>query len=305
MNFEAILADLIDKLQGWLAALILLLPNFVVAVVVVTAAALVARVLRRVVHGVLARTSSYTTVNNLLATLVYVGVLAVGVFVALGILGLDKAVTSLLAGVGIVGLALGFAFQDLASNFIAGVLLSIRRPFVEGDLVEADGHFGVVKEINLRSTRVRTLQGQMVIVPNSAVFTNAVTNYSTGERRVDLQCGVAYGDDLEAAREAVLGALGRLDGIRAAPEPDFYYESFGDSSIDFVVRFWVDFAKQTDFLRARSEAVIAVKKALDEGGFTIPFPIRTLDFGVVGGERLDEILPKALGDGRDTRGFDA
>lgn len=310
MNFEAILADLTDKLQGWVAALVLLLPNFVVAVIVVTVAALVARLVRRIVHGVLSRTSSYTAVNNLLATIVYMGVLAVGVFTALGILGLDTAVTSLLAGVGIVGLALGFAFQDLASNFIAGVLLSIRRPFVEGDLVEADGHFGVVQEINLRSTRVRTLQGQMVIVPNSAVFTNAVTNFSTGERRVDVQCGVAYGDDLEAAREAVLQAIRRIEGVREVPAPDFYYESFGDSSIDFVVRFWVAFERQPDFLRARSEAIIAIKHALDDGGFTIPFPIRTLDFGVVGGERLDEILPKALGNGRsdspsEPQGFNA
>lgn len=297
MNLSGVFNDLIDKLEGWLAALILLLPNFVAAVLVVIAAALLARVARRAVGGVLRHTGTTPTVAHLLATISYVGVLAVGLFVALGILGLDTAVTSLLAGVGIIGLALGFAFQDLASNFIAGVLLSIRRPFVEGNLIEHDGHFGMVTEINLRSTRLRTLQGQVVIIPNAEVFTNAVTNFSTGERRVDLQCGVAYGDDLEGARDTVLAAVRGLMAVDTTRPIEFFYEEFGDSSIDFVVQFWITFNAQPDFLRARSDAIIAIKKALDDGGFTIPFPIRTLDFGVVGGERLDEVLPRRLYDG--------
>lgn len=292
MNLNAIFADLVDKLQGWLAALILMLPNFVAAVIVVMVAALIARLVRRAVHGVLRRTSSYTTVNNLLATIAYGFVLGVGVFTALGILQLSTAVTSLLAGVGIIGLALGFAFQDLASNFIAGVLLSIRRPFIEGDLIEKGDYLGTVTEINLRSTRLRTLQGQTVIIPNADVFTNPVVNYSTGERRVDLRCGVAYGDDLEKAREVALAAVRGVEGVNLERPVDLYYEEFGDSSIDFVLRFWIAFQRQPDFLRARSEAVIAVKKAFDESGITIPFPIRTLDFGVVGGERLDQVLPK-------------
>jgi small conductance mechanosensitive channel len=195
----------------------------------------------------------------------------VGLFVALGILGLDTAVTSLLAGVGIVGLALGFAFQDLASNFIAGVLLSIRRPFVEGDLIENEDHLGTVTEINLRSTRLRTLQGQTVIIPNAEVFTNSVVNYSTGERRVDLRCGVAYGDDLEAARAVSWAAVRSPTRGRHRPV-DFYYEEFGDSSIDFVVRFWITVHAQPDFLRARSEAVIAIKKALRRGRLHHPLP---------------------------------
>jgi len=291
---RAILQELVDKLEGWLAGIILMLPNFVAAVVVVVLAGLVARGVRRGIRGILGRSATTPTVSNLMATVGYLAVLAIGVFIALGILGLDTALTSLLAGVGIIGLALGFAFQDLASNFIAGVLLAIRRPFVEGDLIEHDDHFGIVTEINLRSTRLRTLQGQVVIIPNADVFTNAVINYSTGERRVDLQCGVAYGDDLERTREVVLTAVRELDGVNADREIDFYFEEFGDSSIDFVVRFWIVFARQPDFLEARSEAIIAIKKALDGAGLTIPFPIRTLDFGVVGGERLDEVLPKSF-----------
>lgn len=294
MDLRAVFADLLAKLEGWVAALILLLPNAVVAVVVVLVAAFLARLARRAALGVLARTSSYGTVNRLLASLVYLAVLAVGLLTALSVLELERAVVSLLAGLGIVGLALGFAFQDLASNFIAGVLLSIRRPFVEGDLIEKGEFLGTVTEINLRSTRLRTLQGQTVILPNAEVFTNPVTNYSTGERRVDLRCGVAYGDDLERARDVALAAVRGVQGVLSDRPVAFYYEAFGDSSIDFVVQFWIRFEGQPDYLRARSEAIVALKRAFDEAGITIPFPIRTLDFGVVGGERLDQVLPRRL-----------
>jgi small conductance mechanosensitive channel len=303
MDLSATFDNLVDKLQGWIEGLILLLPNFVAAVLIVLIAAFVARLARRGVHGVLRRTSSYEQVNHLLATIVYVVVLAVGIFIALGVLELDKAVTSLLAGAGIIGLALGFAFQDLASNFIAGILLSIRRPFAVGDIIETADHMGAVVEVNLRSTRVRTFQGPIVIIPNSQVFQNPVEVYSTGERRVDLGCGVAYGDDLEKARDVAIAALDGLDIVDRDRPVDLYFTEFGDSSINFTLRFWVDFHKQTDFLHAQSEAIIALKKALDEAGLTIPFPIRTLDFGVVGGERLDEILPQRFyeGDGGTAR----
>jgi small conductance mechanosensitive channel len=298
MDFSGIFYDLRDKLIGWGEALILMLPEFVVAIFVVFAAAVIARFARSATFGILKRTSSYATVNNLLATIVYIIVLGTGLFTALGILGLDRAVTSLLAGVGIVGLALGFAFQDLASNFIAGILLSIRRPFKEGDLIETNDHFGVVKEINLRSTKMRTLQGQLVIVPNADVFTHPVKNFSTSERRIDLEVGVAYGDDLRKVREVTLAAVKAVEGIRTDKPVDLYFTEFGDSSIDFIVRFWVDFARQPEYLSAKSEAIIAIKEAFDREGITIPFPIRTLDFSEVGGERLNQVLPPRLYDNR-------
>ena len=303
MNLNDTFENLLDKLQGWIEQLILLLPNFVAAILIVVITVFVSRLVRRGVKGVLSRTSSYEQVNNLLATIAYVIVFAVGTFIALGVIGADKAVTSLLAGAGILGLALGFAFQDLAANFIAGILLSIRRPFVVGDIIETGDHIGVVADVNLRSTRVRTFQGQIAIIPNSDVFQNPVENFSTGERRVDLSCGVAYGDDLEQARTLAIDAIKGLDFVDQNRPVTLFYNEFGDSSVNFVLNYWINFRGQADFLTAQSEGIIAVKKAFDANGITIPFPIRTLDFGVVGGERLDEILPKRFyeGDGDDGR----
>jgi small conductance mechanosensitive channel len=277
--------------MGWVEAFILNLPNFIVAVLVVVVAWMAARLVRKLVLKLTDRISSYREVNRLLASTGYIGVLLVGIFVALGILKLDTALTSLLAGAGIIGLALGFAFQDIISNFVSGVILSVRRPFAEGDHLETNGYTGVVEKINLRATELRTFQGQRVIIPNKDVFQNALVNFSVdGRRRIDLAVGVAYGDDLETARQVALDAVDGLEGRDPDRPVQLFFEAFGSSSIDFVLQIWIRFGAQRDFLEARSEAIIRVKKAFDDNGITIPFPIRTLDFGVVGGEKLSEVL---------------
>ncbi len=293
MNFEETLNNLFEKIYGWVEGLVLLLPNLLVAILVLLLFWVAARVARKLVYKGMENVSSYHQLNRLLATVAYVAILATATFIALGILELDKAVTSLLAGAGIIGLALAFAFQDIAGNFMSGILLAIRRPFTENDIVETNGYFGRIEELNLRSTRLRTFQGQLVIIPNSQVFQSPLVNFSqSGKRRIDLACGVAYGDDLEKAEQVALSAVQSMKYIDSERPVDLYYDAFGDSSINFVLRFWVDFSAQTDFLRARSDAIKAVKKAFDTEGITIPFPIRTLDFGVVGGVNLNEVLPK-------------
>ena len=286
---------LLGKLEGWLDAIVLYLPNFVAAVVIVVIAAVIARVVRRVVTALLHRVTNHApqaaNVVDLLATVAYIVVLLAGTFIALGVLNLDGVVTTLLAGAGVVGLALGFAFQDIASNFIAGVLMAVRNPFVLGQIIETNGFTGTVKELTLRSTILETFTGQRVILPNAKVFGDPIINYSTlRTRRVDVGCGVGYGDDLEAAQNAALEAVEGLEARLADRPVQLYYTEFGDSSINFTVRFWVDFQKQTDFLQAQSDAIKAIKTALDAAGVTIPFPIRTLDFGPNGGVELREML---------------
>ena len=287
---------LVGKLDGWLDTFVLYLPNLIVALLIVVAAAVIARLVRRAVTAVLRRVTNHapqaTNVVDLLATLAYVAVLAIGTFVALGVLNLDGVVTTLLAGAGVVGLALGFAFQDIASNFIAGVLMAVRNPFVLGEIIETNGFMGTVREISLRSTIVETFDGQRVILPNAKVFGDPIINYSTlRRRRVDVSCGVGYGDDLEAAKAAAIEAVDGLEARQQSAPVQLYYTEFGESSVNFTVRFWVDFSKQTDYLQAQSDAIQAIKTAFDRAGVTIPFPIRTLDFGPNGGVELREMLP--------------
>jgi small conductance mechanosensitive channel len=286
---------LVAKLTGWGREFILLLPNLLVAVVVLVAFWGAAKLARNVLTRLLRRVSHSEQVNRLLSQAVFLALLAAGVFVSLGILGLQKTVASLLAGAGIIGLALGFAFQDIAANFMAGIYLSIRRPFRVGHLIETQDFFGVVERVQLRWTEILTQQGQVVLIPNKQVFENPIKNYTTsGKRRVDLHLGVSYGDDLEKAKRIALQAVEGVPTRLPDRPPEFFYEEFGESSIDFVVRFWIPFAKQPDFLEAQSEAIQRIKKAFDENGITIPFPIRTLDFAVKGSENLDEVLEEAF-----------
>ena len=295
---------LVAKLGDWFDGFVALLPNLVVAVLIVVAAAFLARLARRVVTALLLRVTEHApqarNVVDLLGTLAYVAVLALGTFLALRVIGLDGIVTTLLAGAGIVGLALGFAFQDIAANFIAGILMAIRNPFVVGEIIESNGFMGTVKEISLRSTVIDTFAGQKVIVPNSKVFGDPIVNYSARRsRRVDLSCGVGYGDDLAHAQEVALGAVKGLDVVQSDRPVQLYYNEFGDSSINFTLRFWVAFSKQTDFLEAQSEAIKAIKAAFDREGVTIPFPIRTLDFDPNGGVDLRAALKGSGGAGGD------
>ncbi len=286
---------LTGKLAGWIEETVRLLPNLALAVVVLVLFWLLSRLARWLLGRALEATPMPAPLRNLATTVLGVVVLVGGLFFALGVLGLDKTVTSLLAGVGIVGLALGFAFQDIAANFMSGVLLSVRRPIRVGDVVETNDFFGTVEEINLRSTVVRRPTGQIVYIPNKLVFENPLINYSRlGKRRVDLAVGVSYADDLEKAKKLAMAAVEDLPERDKESAVELFYTGFGGSSIDLVLRFWVPFSKQSDYLAAQSEAIVRVKRAFDEGGVSIPFPIRTLDFGILGGKELGESLAPAL-----------
>ena len=156
---------------------------------------------------------------------------------------------------------------------------------------------GVVKEINLRDTVLLTFQGETVIIPNKEVFQNPIENYTTlGRRRFDLNIGISYGEDLDKVKEIALAAVKDIEELYENEETTFFYEGFGDSSINFVIRMWVNTHEQIAWNRAGSKAVILIKKAFDENNIMIPFPIRTLDFGIKGGVPLDKIPLKVQND---------
>lgn len=286
------ISDLIlGKLSQWLEIFLSHLPNLAVSLIVLAAFVYLARFVRRLVRMAMDEISEYAAVNRLVGTLSSVAIWAAGVFIALSILDLSGFVATLLAGVGIIGLALSFAFQGVATNFIASVVLSVRHPFTEGDRVETNGHTGTVEELNLLSTILRTPTGQKVVVPNKEVFENPLTNYSDRDtRRVDVQCGVSFNDDLQATKETALEAVETVDGLVSDRGVDFFYEEFGGSSINFVVRFWIDSSAQGSFLQARSDAVEAIKAEFDAAGLDIPYPIRTIDLWMPDGSSIEDVL---------------
>jgi small conductance mechanosensitive channel len=280
VSFSEAFAKLQTKLQGWLEGVVLIAPNAIAAILVVVLFWLFAKAARRLVSSFVTRLRASVQIKDLFATLAYMLVLALGVFVALGIVGLDKTVTSLLAGAGIVGLAFAFAFQDIAANFISGIVISVRHPFRIADIIETNDFLGTVRAINLRSTELMTSQGQIVLIPNKLIFENPIINYSrSGERRVDVAIGVSYADDLAVAKKAAVKAIAAMRDRLTGREVELYYEKFGETSVDLVLRFWIRFQKQSDFLAAQSEAIERIKAAFEEAGVTMPFPIRTIELG--------------------------
>ena len=163
---------IVDKLIQWTEQFAKLLPNFVLAVIVLVIFLFFGKLARNISEKLLNKTLRNRSLSSLVSKVIYIIVITIGAFVALGLLNLDKTVTSLLAGAGIIGLALGFAFQDIATNFIAGFFMAVKRPFKIGQVIHCEGHSGVIKRIGIRTTEVTSFQGQEVIIPNKMLFQN-------------------------------------------------------------------------------------------------------------------------------------
>lgn len=282
----------VEKLSGWLDSAITMLPNFVIAILILILFRILAQIVRKVGMKTFPSFMENEAVIRLIVSLIYFLIIAIGLFVALSVLKLDKAVTSLLAGLGVVGLALGFAFQTAASNLLSGVIMAVNSPINVGDIIEVDGYQGAVKEIGLRTTVLSTPQGQNIVIPNSHVLQNNYTHYTVnGVRRIDLAVGISYGDDLEKVEKITIKAIEQLPYLLKDQKVELFYTGFGDSSINFVVVYWIEFKQIGQFFKAQSDGIKAVKKAYDANDITIPFPIRTLDFGIKGGEKLSEVFP--------------
>ena len=291
MNIEKVWDILREKLATWLEASIMHLPNFVVAIIIAITFSIIAKVLGKMMKSFLSKTLDSKQIANLLASIFKMCILVAGIFIALDFLGLSGTVTSLLAGAGIIGLAIGFAFQDMTENLIAGIAMGIRKPFQIGDVIEADKVFGTVQTINLRNTLVETFFGQLEVIPNKILFRNVLTNYSSiGIRRVEIPVGISYADDPERAAKVIVEHINELDFVIKKDETDVFASEFSDSSINLLLWFWIDYPGDTNFMQARHKAIVSVKKALEGADILIPFPIRTLDFGAKGGEKLNTML---------------
>lgn len=242
-----------------------LLVGFVVLVVFVV----IYRLVRAGLGRVFERSRIEEDAADLLLTTIKFMLLGFGVIVALDQVGFN--VTGLLAGLGVAGLALGFAAKDTLANFIAGVTILWDRPFRVGDRVEIDGEFGQVKRITLRSTRIHTNQNMVVIIPNQNVANNKIVNHTMqASLRLDVIFGIAYREDIQQTRQVVLRLVEGDDRIRTRPAPEVVVTELADSSINLALRVWLKNAHQEVPLDLEYREKI--KLALDEAGIVIPFP---------------------------------
>lgn len=257
--------NLKEKLQGWLDTIIVMLPNLLMALFVLVVGWLLTKFIQRWVEKIIRRFSNHESVVRLGTNVFTVIFVMLIIFLALTILDLDKMLTSLLAGAGVLGLAIGLALQDPLVNLFSGVMMSTKSNYQIGDWVESNGYTGRITEISLRSTIIRTPQGENVLLPNKDIYHNPMKNYTTsGERRVEVACGVSYGDDLKMVRQTAIDAIKKQLTYNDKRDVELFFTDFGDSSINFILRFWLENPTWLSYVAARSEAIIALKQAFDD-----------------------------------------
>jgi small conductance mechanosensitive channel len=228
----------------------------------------VARWLTNILEGQMGKRGMDPMVCGFVGNIGYAALLVFVIISALGQLGIET--TSAVAILGAAGLAIGFALQDSLSNFAAGFLLIVFKPFKKGDFVEAGGQSGTVEQIELFTTTMKTPDNRCVIIPNGNITGSSIINYSsTGTRRIDLVIGCGYNDDLSKVKsvlESIIAAEGRL---LAEPTPTIGVLELGDSSVNFAVRPWVNTA---DYWGVYFDLMEAIKVKFDQEGISIPYP---------------------------------
>ena len=231
---------------------------------------IVAGLLRKVADRVMIRSGMDDMLRKFVRNMIYAILMAFVIIAAIGALGIQTA--SLIAVVGAAGLAIGLALQGSLSNFAAGVLMIIFRPYKLGDLVNVAGTEGFVEEVEIFTTVLRTPDKVKIIIPNGQVMGDQIFNYTDVEkRRMDLVIGIGYEDDIDKAREVILSAIKASDYVLDEPAPGVSVDELGDSSVNLAVRPWV---MSATYAPASHEITERIKKALDAAGISIPFPQR-------------------------------
>jgi len=204
-------------------------------------------------------------------------VLFAAIAVAFGMAGYGNFLTSLATIAAAATLAIGFALQDVIANFVAGVFIYTDKPFRIGDWIEWDGNSGVVEDISLRVTRVRTFDNELLTVPNSNLTDGVIKNPVAKEQlRLQFLFGIGYDDDIDKATEIIIDEAEKHDEILDDPAPSVRLTELGDSSVGLKSRVWIDEPGRGDFVKTKGEYVKAVKERFDEEGINIPYPNRTI-----------------------------
>lgn len=250
------------------------LPRIGVAVAIGLIALVLVLLLAKAVERALASTRADHVAVVLLSRIVRLLGIIGALLMTLAIAGVE--VGSVLAGLAVIGVAVGLAVQGILENFVAGVILLVRKPFSAGDQVRSGEFEGTIDSMDLRVTRLIDYDGELILIPNRDVYNNALVNLTRrGKRRTVVMVGVDYRDDHDDARAVILKAVRSVEGVLDHPEPEVLLTELGDSSVDFEVRYWTR-PDIRSVRRTQDRVLAATKRAIQDAGLTIPWPIRTL-----------------------------
>lgn len=273
MNYINVLQT---ELQGMAESAVQLLPNLAIGIIVLIVTWIVARVAVKIARKLTSHLRA--DLQQLVETLVRVAFWILGFLLAAAIIIPGFTFGGVIAGLGIGAVAIGFAFQDIFENFLAGVLIMLRDKMNIGDSVICGSISGKVERITLRETHIRQFSGELTVVPNSMLFKNPVEILTDQPlRRNEIVVGVSYDTDLGPAQDVIQKAVESVEAVDKEKGVVVFAQTFNSSSVDFLVQWWSDTVAQ-DLRLTKSQIVMAVKTALDEAGIEIPFPYVTNTF---------------------------
>lgn len=270
---------MVSKFQEMTQAAIELTPQLLISVFILLITYAFARLAKSVTKRVLSKTTLRPSLVNLMVLFSSLGIWVFGLMVAAIIAFPSLTPAKMLAGLGIGSVAIGFAFKDIFENFLAGIIILLRREMRINDFISCQGYEGTVEAILVRETHIRETDGELVILPNSMLFKNPLTIRTDIEQcRTTITCGVGYGENVDNARAVIKAAVTACKTVISDSRPvEVFANEFADSSINFEVSWWTG-SKPIDIRKSRDEVVAAIKSALDEAEIEIPFPYRTLTF---------------------------
>ncbi len=265
----------VRKLEGFVDGFFWLLPNLGIALAIFLLFLLAAWVVSHVVAG-LFRRRQRESLGDLLAGFAKWALILFGLLVVATIVFPSIKPADLLATLGIGSVAIGFAFKDILQNWLSGLLILYRQPFRVGDQIVSGGFEGTVESIEARATMIRTYDGQRVVIPNSDIYTGAVTvRTAFATRRSEYDVGIGYGDDIGRACQVIREALREVEGVEREPAPEAIPWTLAPSAVEIRVRWWSRSSRR-EVVLTHGRVVAAVKRALDRAGIELPFPTRML-----------------------------
>lgn len=273
-----IINTVVSSLQDLLSSAIKIFPAVITALVVVMLTRYAAQFTRKIADGIGKKTLDSKSLQLLLSKAAYIGTWVLGAVLACVIAFPGLRLGDIIATLGLGSVAVGFAFQDIFKNFLSGILILIQRPFRIDDQIIIGDYEGTIEKIDIRTTKLRTYDGERVLMPNSEVFTSPVrVRTAFDQRRTDLAVGVDYNTSLSEAKGILQKTIEEVDGVLDNKAAEIDLVGFGDSSIDFIVRYWTH-SRQPQVRQVQTRAIMAIKEALDAADIGIPYPIRTLYF---------------------------
>lgn len=265
--------DLVKQVFSYYDKIIVLIPRIIIAFIVVFFFLFIMRLIRiKLMEFISAKADDKLLVNFFNKILQIFNIL-IAILISLYIVGLAKIAASALGGLGLGAIIVGFAFKDIAENFLAGVIMAFKRPFRVGDVIESQGIVGSVVGMNLRETQMKTFEGKDVYIPNGHILKNPLFNYTIdGFIRHQFQVGIAYDSDIERVRKIIMDVLMKVDGVLTENKvPVIMVSEFGSSSVMMTIQYWTNtFDKNYSSVEVKTQAMRLVLEALQLNKVEMP-----------------------------------